>query len=1013
MVRLLLETVLILILSLTIQVQYAFGIYADQAGINDWYQQYIGTPKCSFFHRPPNRGTTILIASESNVIASIKPFNGNIEWRQVLEGEIILAFKGHNGTAISVSEHDGYIVRLWEIQTGFMLWEKKIKSVGFNQINSRNGGEVDVVFTADGMNVIVLVGGHVIVNFNNIDGRQIWRSDLAESPTLLHKLVEHNQNIYAIGLKKSSKFYSIEVVTHDVQTGVLKSTSLSSKIGHIKDMIVVGGGSNTGFIVWKEGQYVRVNRLGSDTIEQSSLESLYRNVIPSFAGVIGDLEFVNLNISSRTEFLIQAPTANGNSAAVFKIDLESGRLTALYDLGHRNSTSIYSGALDKSEQLIISRTRLLSKDLVKVEIVAPAHRLALGSHEISYSMAVSGSIKKSLLDVTTKKNNETTSVAYRMLIVSDDGSIHFFKEDSIAWNREESLTHATEVEFLDLPEKKLWTQEVDELDEQSEESETISPFARYVRRLMNHIEQLKDFPDYLITYVQRFATGNYSVDPSPMTKAKTSLYRDTFGFRKLLIFMTRTKLVALDTSNKGQIVWSRYFGGTKSEFQKIFVVRSSTVKYPPVIVAIGVQKNLDKGNITRLFRLNALTGEDFITDHEIVTHTEDNISFSIPTIAHRIFKLPVEEPDERTHIIALLDEDLKLHIYPNHKSSLKAFQKFSASFYFTLSDGIGGKSLNGYKVAIEKISQPFSISRLWKLNFPEGNTIVAIGHKPNHEKVASLGRVLGNRSVLYKYLNPHIVAVATLSPSTSLDFYLIDTIKGSILYHAVHDNVSPSHPVQIIQVENTIMYHFWSEDQEKQEKGYKVVVCDLYESEKPDERFDNLNFTSFANERPHVNAQAFMFPYGVRTIGVTTTKNGIPIREFLFALDTYQVFGLSKRFLDPRRPQRTLTSEDKEEMLIPYEPTIPDNKKFILSYNLPIYGIRQIATSPALLESTSLVLAYGLDLWFTREAPSKTFDVLSEDFSKGTLLATILGLVVGILITKPPVRRKNINSRWY
>ncbi|CAG8725266.1 30124_t:CDS:2, partial [Racocetra persica] len=150
-----------------------------------------------------------------------------------------------------------------------------------------------------------------------------------------------------------------------------------------------------------------------------------------------------------------------------------------------------------------------------------------------------------------------------------------------------------------------------------------------------------------------------------------------------------------------------------------------------------------------------------------------------------------------------------------------------------------------------------------------------------------------------------------------------------------------------------------------------------------------------------------------RTIGVTTTKNGIPIREFLFALDTGQVFGLPKRFLDPRRPQRALTNEDKEEMLIPYEPAISDNKKFILSYNLPIYGIRHITTSPALLESTSLVLAYGLDLWFTREAPSKTFDVLSEDFSKGTLLATILGLVIGILLTKPSVRRKNINSRWY
>ena len=43
--------------------------------------------------------------------------------------------------------------------------------------------------------------------------------------------------------------------------------------------------------------------------------------------------------------------------------------------------------------------------------------------------------------------------------------------------------------------------------------------------------------------------------------------------------------------------------------------------------------------------------------------------------------------------------------------------------------------------------------------------------------------------------------------------------------------------------------------------------------------------------------------------------------------------------------------------------------------------IRKVMTSPALLESTSLVFAYGLDLFFTRVAPSNTFDVLSESFN--------------------------------
>ena len=40
-------------------------------------------------------------------------------------------------------------------------------------------------------------------------------------------------------------------------------------------------------------------------------------------------------------------------------------------------------------------------------------------------------------------------------------------------------------------------------------------------------------------------------------------------------------------------------------------------------------------------------------------------------------------------------------------------------------------------------------------------------------------------------------------------------------------------------------------------------------------------FTSFAHERPYINAQAYMFPYGVNAIGVTTTKYGIATREFL------------------------------------------------------------------------------------------------------------------------------------
>ncbi|CAG8592704.1 10490_t:CDS:2, partial [Acaulospora colombiana] len=549
---------------------------------------------------------------------------------------------------------------------------------------------------------------------------------------------------------------------------------------------------------------------------------------------------------------------------------------------------------------------------------------------------------QTVLDVLTKTNDEKIQIAYRAYAISADGSTHFFKKDEIVWQKEESLAHTIEVEFLDLPERKLWTQEVDELAEQPDESETISPFARYVRRLSTHFEQLNDLPNYLINYARRFVTGDYSQGP---ISSKSSIYRDTFGFRKLLIFITRNKVIALDTSNKGQTVWSRYFGSEGFEFQRIFVVRSSTVKFPPVVVVTGVKRYDDNGNtLTRLFRLNALTGEDFLPTENASYFPS---TFDIQGNTRKIFKLPLEEPEERTHILALIGEGLKarlifinlmflfapfLTIYPNHDSAIRAFRKFASSFYFALSDGIGSNGLKGYGLVSETddIKEPFKIENLWTIEFPESEKVVAIGHRPHHEKVASLGRVLGDRSVLYKYLNPHLVAVATLSSSTpaTLNIHLIDVVKGTILFHAVHDSVGASHPVYMIQVENTVVYHFWKDGQS--EKGYEVVVYDLYESENKDERFNTHNFSSFSHERPYVSAQAFMFPYGVRSIGVTTTKNGIATREFLFALNTDQVLGISKRILDPRRPQRALTNEDKEEMLIPYEPAIPDNKRFIL-----------------------------------------------------------------------------------
>jgi len=50
----------------------------------------------------------------------------------------------------------------------------------------------------------------------------------------------------------------------------------------------------------------------------------------------------------------------------------------------------------------------------------------------------------------------------------------------------------------------------------------------------------------------------------------------------------------------------------------------------------------------------------------------------------------------------------------------------------------------------------------------------------------------------------------------------------------------------------------------------------------------------------------------------------------------------------------------REEGIIPYIPELPVSSEAIINYNQSVYNVAGIHTSPAGLESTSLVLSYGL-----------------------------------------------------
>lgn len=116
--------------------------------------------------------------------------------------------------------------------------------------------------------------------------------------------------------------------------------------------------------------------------------------------------------------------------------------------------------------------------------------------------------------------------------------------------------------------------------------------------------------------------------------------------------------------------------------------------------------------------------------------------------------------------------------------------------------------------------------------------------------------------------------------------------------------------------------------------------------------------------------------------------------------------------LDPRRNSMIAPEMQREEGIVPYIPELPLQHEMTINYNQSISNIRGIHTSVSGLESTCLVLVYGLDLFVTRVSPSKTFDLLKEDFDYFMISIVLVGLTTATYVVKHLAAKKAIKAAW-
>jgi len=284
---------------------------------------------------------------------------------------------------------------------------------------------------------------------------------------------------------------------------------------------------------------------------------------------------------------------------------------------------------------------------------------------------------------------------------------------------------------------------------------------------------------------------------------------------------------------------------------------------------------------------------------------------------------------------------------------------------------------------------------------------------------------------MYKYLNQNTVLITAVSDfASTASFYLLDSVSGEILYSTTHEGVDVTQPITSLITENWFVYSLWGDlttdiTSPASSKGYQLVVSDFYESSIANDRGplgDAANYSSLQPSDdissqpalPHVITQAFFIPEGISHMAVTQTKQGITTRQLLCTLaSSNSIVGIPRGLLDPRRPVgRDPTPAEIEEGLMRYHPVVEFDPKFIITHKREVVGIKNIIASPATLESTSLLFAYGVDVFGTRVAPSMAFDILGKGFNKLQLVLTVVALGAGVGVLAPMVRRKQINGRW-
>ena len=255
----------------------------------------------------------------------------------------------------------------------------------------------------------------------------------------------------------------------------------------------------------------------------------------------------------------------------------------------------------------------------------------------------------------------------------------------------------------------------------------------------------------------------------------------------------------------------------------------------------------------------------------------------------------------------------------------------------------------------------FSAKQVGQTTF-SGEKVVSVTYPVRDEVVQSMSTVLGDDSLLLKYINPHMAVIITMSEEEHTEasqlasaltkkqgnakrrkpagvgeaavgetieaelpnmfVNVVDTVSGRVLHRASHVQVDTKSPVSALISENWILYTFMNQKTRRTELGVLTLHEGMIDSKgltlftSPEQ---TTSFSSFdaRESKPVVLAKTYTYPKAVTALGVTSTRGGISNRRILVASVDGKVTAIDRKLLETRRPMGEVKPAEKTEGLFP------------------------------------------------------------------------------------------------